>query len=124
MHELRWLIGVALLIGCSSSMAVDYYRWTDSKGMTHYSDKPPQGVKAERVKTGKSVMSQSDEAAPAQPDAKTAERCKEERDRLTLLSSQRQIQMKMDDGSMRTLSVDEVQQERAFTEKAVSLYCE
>ncbi len=124
MHRLRWLIGAALLIGCSSSMAVDYYRWTDSKGMTHYSDKPPQGIKAERVKTGKAVSNPTDETATPQPDAKTSERCKEERDRLTLLSSHRQIQMKMDDGSMRTLNAEEVQQERAFTEKAVALYCE
>lgn len=124
MHRLRWSIGAVLLIICSNSLAVDYYRWTDSKGMTHYSDKPPQGIKAERVKTGKNTASKNDEPAPAQPDPKTSERCQEERDRLTLLNSNRQIQMKMDDGSMRTLSAEEVQQERAFTEKAVSLYCE
>ena len=52
----RWILSALLLAFFSSSMAAGpIYSWIDSKGMTHYSDKPAKagdGVRAERALDG------------------------------------------------------------------------
>lgn len=127
MCYLRLTLSVALLAFSCSSYAADYYRWTDSKGMTHFSDKPPQGIKAEKVRTGsKRGATESDQETP-ETESKSSpseERCRMERERLSVLKSNRLIQMKDAEGNNRTLSADEVNEEIAFTEKAVTLYCD
>lgn len=127
MRYLQLTLTVALLASSCGSFAADYYRWTDSKGMTHFSDKPPQGIKAEKIRSSSGrVDAGSEEEAPetAAKSSSSEERCRMERERLSVLKSNRVIQMKDAEGNNRTLSGDEVNEEIAFTEKAVTLYCD
>ncbi len=127
MRYLQLTLSAVVLAVCCNSYAADYYRWTDSKGMTHFSDKPPQGIKAEKVRTGSNRTATADDPEPAETAPKTSpseERCRMERERLSVLKSNRLIQMKDAEGNARTLSAEEVNEEIAFTEKAVTLYCQ
>lgn len=127
MRYLQLTLSAVLLVFSCSSYAADYYRWTDSKGMTHFSDKPPQGVKAEKIRTGskRPATTEETETAETAPNTSPSEaRCRTERERLSVLKSNRLIQMKDAEGNNRTLSADEVNEEIAFTEKAVTLYCQ
>lgn len=48
----RWAAGAVLLLGCAASAhaASAVYRWVDASGVTHLSsEKPPAGIKFERV---------------------------------------------------------------------------
>ena len=71
MRYLQLTLTAALLALSCSSYAADYYRWTDSKGMTHFSDKPPQGVKAEKIRTGSKRAPSANDPEPVPPDRDT-----------------------------------------------------
>jgi len=127
--SLRWFSHLALtaLLACSfGAYAADFYRWTDDKGVTHFSDKPPKGVNAEKVKGKKRRTSAAEEgvvaedAAASNPDA---ERCKAERERLAVLQGNRRIQMEDREGKVRELTVKEIEEEIAFSQRAVERFC-
>ena len=111
-----------------SYAADEYYRWTDEAGIVHYGSRPPEGVKAEIVKTynnpsakssspAKSSNSSSykDPSADAQKAGlkkQRAEECAAERKRLqTLQQSGTRIRMTQPDGSSKYLSPEEVMKE-------------
>lgn len=50
---------------CAAPAAAQMYKWVDEKGVTHYSEKPPPGRKAQQM--------QSAPAAPSAPAASPAE---------------------------------------------------
>lgn len=116
---------VLLMIMPLAASAADLYRWTDARGITHYSDKPPKGVSAERVKKKAprnlgSVEATDEADAAGDPDA---ERCKVERDRLNTLQSNRRVQMEGRDGSLRELSAEEIRLEIEFSQRAIARLC-
>lgn len=52
MSRLSVSIAVVLLAGLvAPASAQDVYRWKDARGVTHYGDAPPAGVKATPVRT-------------------------------------------------------------------------
>jgi hypothetical protein len=119
-HHLSRL-SLAVLLTCAlGAKAADFYRWTDDKGITHYSDKPPKGVNAEKVRAKRSPTIGTEETQASNPDA---ERCKAERDRLALLRSNRRIQMEGRDGQLRDLTQKEIEEEIAFSMRAVERFC-
>ncbi len=117
----------AVLAG--AAQAADFYKWTDANGTTHFTDKPPSGVEAEK-------LSLQPPAAPAALDASVGddqpegrrqpdeERCELERERLATLESSWEIRMRDDSGAMRVLSTEEVKQEIALSQAAVARYCQ
>ncbi len=127
----QYIIGAAagmLLLSALGASAADLYRWTDSRGVIHYTDKPPHGVNAERVTTKRSpslanprqdAVEETSETAP-NPDAV---RCQSERERLAVLQRGGRIQMEGRDGTVRDLSEEEIQQEREFSQRAVERFC-
>jgi predicted outer membrane lipoprotein len=127
--SLRWFshLVLATLLACTFGVqAADFYRWTDDKGVTHFSDKPPKGVNAEKVKGKKPRPSgEEEEVVAEEPQASDpdAERCKAERERLALLQSNRRIQMEDKEGKVRELTVKEIEEEIAFSQKAVERFC-
>lgn len=127
--SLRWFshLALAALLACTcGAQAADFYRWTDAQGITHYSDKPPQGVNAEKVKGKKRRASDAAEevaAEEAQASDPDAERCQSERERLALLQSNRRIQMEDKEGKVRELTAKEIEEEIAFSKSAVDRFC-
>lgn len=127
--SLRWfshLALAALLTYSFGAYAADFYRWTDDQGVTHFSDKPPKGVNAEKVKGKKTRIPTAEEevvAEDAQASDPDAERCKAERERLAVLQSNRRIQMEDKDGKVRELTVKEIEEEIAFSQRAVERFC-
>lgn len=118
---------VLLLIMSFGVSAAELYRWTDARGVTHYTDKPPRGVNAERVATKRPATlgnpARDTEAAEEEAPNPDAERCKAEQDRLSILQSNKRVQMENRDGTVRELSDAEIQQEIEFSQRAVDRFC-
>lgn len=127
--SIRWFSRLALAALLASSLgayAADFYRWTDDKGVTHFSDKPPKGVNAEKVRGKKHRPPVAEEGVVAedtQASNPDAERCKAERARLAVLQGNRRIQMEDREGKVRELSVKEIEEEIAFSQRAVERFC-
>lgn len=126
---LKTLSGVStalLLLFSLGVSAAELYRWTDSRGVTHFTDKPPKGVNAERV-TAKRSNSLSNPATAAEEPAAAAapesDRCRVERERLTVLQSNSRIHMEGRDGDKRELSAEEIQHEMSLSERAIDRFC-
>lgn len=59
---------LALALGASAAHAAKFYKWTDDKGVTHYTiDPPPAGAKSSEVRIKTQSYSDAEEAAPAAP---------------------------------------------------------
>lgn len=123
---------------CNAVYGQQFFQWTDDKGVTHYSDKPPQGVEATVIgKKRRRPISSEEDAEPEadseeQPNQqannaqsqKNPERCQAERDRLQVLMENSRIRMQNADGTDRLLSPEEVQNEIDMTRKAIDYFCE
>lgn len=122
-------IGTGLLLIFSlGASATELYRWTDSRGVIHFTDKPPKGVNAERVGAKRSnTLSRpardAEEAETAQAADPNAERCRIERERLAILQSNSRIQMEGRDGNLKELSEEDVRQEISLTQRAIERFC-
>lgn len=124
-----------------AASATDVYRWTDEKGVTHYSDTPPGDKKYERVnvRTGKAsapeqaIDADADaeaegDAAPAaqaapDPAIARAERCKNAQTNLIALRSNFDVNIEIN-GETRPLSPEEREQQIARNEEAETANCE
>ncbi len=69
------LLLTAFLATSTDSSAKELYRWTDEKGVTHYSDTKPEGVDFERRKLANEPVPPP--PTPAETDTKGAEKAKE-----------------------------------------------
>jgi len=92
----------------SSVWADTFYRWTDEKGVTHYTATPPDGQNSNKVSvsTGTSgpVDLQAKTVAPVSDTPKNEanlflERCQQYRTNLELLNSDAQLTTKDADGN-------------------------
>lgn len=147
-HLIKPLAFAALLFTALPLFAQNsVYRWTDESGIVHYGATPPLGVEAELVKAGgPGSSSDGDGGAPAgatdaegnpvdaeaaQPEVKLSPEmqarkdamCKEERERLATLQKPGRIRMKAPDGSIKYLSMEEVQAEINTTKKVIEDTC-
>ncbi len=130
--KLSCLLATAMLVS-GPVTAAEFYKWTDSKGITHFTDKPPMGIPAEKI-TGKQrrgdraneeQASSSSSASISQDQAAArAKRCAAEQSRLKLLQSNSQIRMKKEDGTTKDLSPAEIAEEIGFAQKAIAYYCD
>jgi hypothetical protein len=101
----------------------DLFRWQDDKGTNHYSDKPPTGVKAERIKQKRVRAPEVASEQPAPTEDPDAKRCADEKERLKALQKEGRIFMEERDGTRRELSADEIKQELAFSKRATDRFC-
>lgn len=139
LNRLRQSLSVGILATLLLSLAViqpglakELYKWTDEKGVLHYTDKPPRGVEAEKItkkgRTHTAVEDDSDEAAAEQQKATASklnkERCEAEKKRLQVLSGNQSIRMKMEDGTSKVLSPEEIAEEIAFAQEAIDYFCQ
>lgn len=123
--------------------AQKYYKWVDSKGVTHYTTTPPAGKKAALVKTynsrtkapkpstkpestaaNKAKEEGEAEAANQKPQyAKNPEYCKAARNNLTTIDSNNRIRLKDNDGNLRYATHEEREKRRQEALKAIKINC-
>lgn len=130
---------LALAVCCTGTVsATEVYRWTDDKGVTHYSDTPPANKKYERmnVRTGtvrEPVQEAAEEAAtdaatPARTMAQVdpavrAQRCETAQRNLIALRSNLDVTAEFD-GETRNLTAEERTTQIAQNERIVAANCE
>ena len=131
---------LALAFCCAGiASATEVYRWTDEKGVKHYSDTPPSNKKYERVnvRTGQASQSEpeatgettTDAAAPpartqAQVDpAVRAQRCQTAQSNLVALRSNLDVNIE-ENGETRLLSTEERATQIAQNERVVAANCQ
>lgn len=118
-----FLISV-LLAGIAS--AAEIYKWTDAKGRTHYSDRPPPAdVTAERRDLPREAERPAEPAAEVDAAAAEAARlCTQARDNLRLLQENTNVAMDLDgDGTPETLDEDTRLIQIRLAERAVEQRC-
>ncbi len=120
---------IAFLLATAPTSAKELYRWTDEKGVTHYSDTKPEGVDFERrAVTADPVRSGAPAAAPAvagldadaeaktdgeekpdeaKPKGPPSDACLQARSNLEVLNSAPDVSMDTDgDGQPETLDAE------------------
>jgi hypothetical protein len=127
------------LLASSQALAAPakVYKWTDEKGLVHYSERPPFGKQTEIVKpetghsepvdygTASSEKSKEEsKVANAKSSLKDPERCDTARKNLDTLKSYTRIKVKDDNGEYRFLTPDEKQQNTNEAAKAIAESCE
>jgi hypothetical protein len=135
------IFSLACLLTASGTYAAPekVFKWTDSKGVTHYGQRPPANTNTEVLKpqTGHSdpvtyAPAAGATGAPTDPKKtetaekplKDPERCSQARKNLETLKTYTHIKMKGDDGEYRYLSPDEQKQKLDESAKAVDESCE
>lgn len=133
------IAALALAAAMAGEAGAEMYRWTDSEGNVHYSDKPPPGQEAERVRpegsvvetpsaagdtNGQSPSGQAGQAedngedAPQEGGAESGEQkqlskkeCDKVRERLEIMETRPgSVLLRKDDGSVDRLTEEERQQ--------------
>ncbi len=133
MRILPALFLATLALGFAAAHAADVYRWTDDKGVTHFSDAPPTDTQYQRMNVRSGTTSvvddttpattDQDAAAPVTADQGKAERCRIARQNLETLDSG-MAAVPGDDGQPRALTEAELTQQRELNERAVARNCQ
>ncbi len=130
------VISFVSLLAYSSAFAAaeKVYKWTDAKGQTHYSQRPPLNTETEVIKpqTGHSDPVNYTTAAPKpekkeetkQEPAKDKERCEVARKNADTLKTYARIRVKDDNGEYRYITPDEQKQKLGEANKAIEESCE
>ena len=111
------------------------YKWTDSKGQTHYAQNPPYNTDTEVLKpqTGHSdPVTYSASSANAEKKADTAqagptkdkERCENARKNVETLKTYTRVKVKGDDGEFHYITPEEHAQKLKEASKAIEESCE
>ncbi|HQQ63891.1 MAG TPA: DUF4124 domain-containing protein [Pseudomonadales bacterium] len=148
MRKIAFILGIATAAVISSTACADYFRWTDEAG-THYAETPPNGVKAEKVKSNGSISGdydpskevektiegqaekkkQDDHAKEVADQEKKkadelANNCKKATTQRQTLSEKHRIRVMNPDGSDGWLSEDQRQAKLQETESFISANCQ
>lgn len=126
---LVWLVLLALFAS-TSVVAQTVYKWTDEKGVVHYSDQPPPASQASEqinINTlGRRTSTQEEAAGSAgdaaeQPDSPA---CTTARQNLVVFENNDVIRMDLDgDGTSEELTPEQRDQELARTRDLIALLC-
>lgn len=145
----RWICAAALLALSPALMAAGqtgYYRWTDDKGATQFTQQPPAGRPSEFVRTATGTSSKVEAGAAetgstttgTEPQAtgekpasgglegvpdKDPAKCEQTRNTQGILNSSARIREKGPDGEYRYLNPDEIAEQKRLAEEAIKIYC-
>lgn len=123
-----------------------HYRWVDEQGKTVYSDRPPPGGQDYEIVSSTSNFSRAiagregamraddavDDGSEADPareklseqERRKADYCAKARANLEVLKGTGKIVVRGADGVPRTLSAEEIEQQRQTARSQVTAYCE
>jgi len=128
-------IFILTLLVISHVQAKDIYRWTDSKGVTHYSFKAPDNVAPNKVKKmNMSKQSKFVEGGTINPalnqseqeqelDRITKKNCDIARKNIKILTAFSDIQQKDANGKLQTLSKSDKTKQLSLAKKQAALFC-
>lgn len=124
-------IGLSLVITASSLLvsqvasAEAFYRWTDSKNVTHYSKRKPVGVEAELIntKTFTPVEEEKTDVAKAAQSDEDAQICETAKANLEALSAKGIIKLRDEYGNQKELNQEEREAQKQRAKDAIKTYC-
>ena len=128
---ISFVLSLCSVLACNQSLAAKLYKWTDAKGVTHFSEHPGANVSNEVIKpktghsdpvtytTPTSSASINSSVANATAALKDPERCASARKNHETLKTFARIKVKGDDGEYRYLTPDEQKQKLVETNKAI-----
>ena len=121
---MRFAVFLIATVLAGAASAAEIYKWTDEKGRTHYSDRPPPAnIEVERRDLPQEANSAPEVAqAPTQPDA--AQLCAQARLNLRSLQENTNVAMDLDgDGTPETLDEDARQAQVRIAARTVEQRC-
>lgn len=138
MRYLSTLPLALMLLACgTTAIASEVYRWTDERGVVHYSDTPPDSSKFERVNVRTGATRSEPEPQPevtaettaptaqasAEDAATRARHCDSARRNLIALNSSLDVTGEFE-GESRLLTAEERQDQIDRNQRLVERYCE
>ncbi len=140
MKVLAFMLSLAcFLVMCNHASAAPgkVYKWTDDKGLVHYSERPPIGRQTEIVKPHighsdpvdygaafKDKGKEPDKNADAKALPKDPNRCAAARKNLEILKTYGRIRIEGEDGQLKYLTPEEKEQQTNEATKAIEESCE
>jgi hypothetical protein len=136
--RIAFMFSLSCALASGSALAGKLYKWTDEKGLVHYSEHKPVNLNSEviKTKTGHSdpvppvattPVPTGDTKAAAEADTKAAlkdpERCASARKNQETLKTFARIKVKGDNGEYRYLTPDEQKQKIGEANKAIEESC-
>ncbi|MEJ5208839.1 MAG: DUF4124 domain-containing protein [Lysobacteraceae bacterium] len=130
-------LALMLLASGSVALASEVYRWTDERGVVHYSDTPPDSSKFERVNVRTGATRSDPEPEPevtaettasiaqvsAEDAATRARHCDTARRNLIALNSSLDVTGEFE-GESRLLTAEERQDQIDRNQRLVDRYCD
>lgn len=147
---LRRIVPIALAVALAASVSADdreVYRWTDTEGNVHFSDRPladeaeTTGLKSRttdssritqakqaRIEQNQAIAAQEGEAASsaekqAKEDERYAENCRRAKTALASIQNARRLYVPADDGSRRYLNEQEIADRITGAQADVNEWC-
>lgn len=119
--------------------AKKFYKWVDENGVTHYSERPPRGQKAQQVTTytgrgtppptpktaaSDEAKAEAEQSTSAQADPiKDPKICNSARKNLDILDRSNRVRLRGENGELVTLSNEQKESQRKTALKAVKEHC-
>lgn len=132
---MRPYFAIALLglVAASAAQAGEVYKWTDDKGVVHYTDAPPEGRDFEKKKTAApppatAPQAEADAAepaaAPAPAQGSAQANCEAARRNVENMERFSEISMDRDgDGTAEKLTAEQREEELRRHRALVDVYC-
>ena len=132
------LISMLTLSTASWASSNVYYKWIDSNGLTHYGKKPPVETDSQKVKvqTGHSEPTlyggvkpdqeqdtENPNTADSEQPLRDPETCTRAQKNLTVLNGRPRIRFTDDQGVLRYLTIDEINESRGKMLKLIQEHC-
>jgi hypothetical protein len=127
------VFAAALFASAQVGAANEVYKWTDAKGLVHYTDSPPEGQAYEKLRIGRSaeripepepLAAAEDPAAPRPPPPPRTSNCEIARKNLDTFETNQNIAMDRDgDGTPEPLDAEQRAVELERNRELVKLYC-
>ena len=132
------LCGLFALFSCTGAMAAKVYKWTDEKGITHFSEHPPLNTKTTLVKpqialgessessagaASSTASSKSSSSLDVRAALKDPARCASAKQNAETLKTYSHIKVKEENGEYRYLTPDEQAQRLTEATKAAEESC-
>ena len=132
---MKYILLTILAFSALSSSAKDVYRWTDEKGVIHYSYKAPDNVESSKVQKMdmnkqsqfvNSSVSKTEKHHSKQElelDRITKKNCDIAKKNIQILSAFSNIQQTNSEGKLQTLSDDDKSKQLSLAKKQAALFC-
>lgn len=124
---------ILMISGVSAAPSI-IYKWVNDKGVITYShDKPLSGKYTEvkitnqgKVESSKEKAIEEDNDEPALAEAlskRADEFCTRAKHNLNILTAFDEVKLTGSDGTVKTLSPDELKEQQALAEKQIKIFC-